>query len=181
MSTMQKLGLGAFPTLNIWLIAIAIVRGALAKARNGTYDVTWSVFASYLEPNVAILAACFPVFCSVFVENDSKVRRRQARPQKSSQRRLYQEPSTEQTLVELPAVPKPMLSAKPLMIWKNNRTNIHRGENEDANAYTFFEESLVEEESDAILERNIHITYDWTVESTTVSPPFSEFKSGSYI
>ena len=75
MGRKQKLQLGAFLTMNIWLIIIALVRVTSFK-RGDYFDLTWTLFFQFFEPNLAILAVCFSAFRSPFVNNGFKRRPR---------------------------------------------------------------------------------------------------------
>ena len=122
MSVRQKFGLGAFLTVNIWLIIIALVRISSTKTRN-TIDTTWMIFFQFFEPNVAILAACFSAFRSLFVFNDSKRHARNNRATYSIRERLFRmSPADHQQLHDLPPVPRATLTGMRTVIWQKDRS-----------------------------------------------------------
>ena len=65
----QKIAIAVFLTMNVWLIVLAVLRVWGLKDR-GVYDATWLALFQFLEPNVAILAASFSTFRSLFVRFD---------------------------------------------------------------------------------------------------------------
>ena len=120
----QKLGIGAFLTVNLLLIIIALVRVTMYK-RGNTYDLTWTLFFQIFEPNVAILAACFTAFRSLFVIKSSKRRLWQNRPSTPFRERLFKnEPANERPLENLPSVPGPTLRGIRTMIWRDNNSYV---------------------------------------------------------
>ena len=167
----QKLGIGAFLTVNIWLIIIALVRVTSFK-RGDTFDLTWTLFFQFFEPNVAILAARFSAFRSLFVTNGSKRRVRQNRPSYSFRKRLFKKGMVdEQPLDDLPSVPGSTLRGMRTMIWQNNRSKAT-----DSTLNNFTLDQAVEEyvgDATSIEGINDHrdkivVRHDWSLESTKV-------------
>lgn len=118
MSIKQKLCIGGFLTLNIWLIVIALVRITSFK-RGETFDYTWTMFFQIFEPHVAILAACFSAFRSLFVNHGQ---RHQPDPSFGRCRRLLgQHPSEHHHLDNFLSVPAPTLKGMQPVIRQNNR------------------------------------------------------------
>ena len=167
MSVRQKFGLGAFLTVNIWLIVIALVRISSTKKGN-TVDTTWQIFFQFFEPNVAILAACFSAFRSLFVINSSKRHAHNARATYSIRQRLFRKPPADhQPLEDLPPVPRATLTGMRTVIWQNQRRKdtvlctsdqaIQYGVSGVTSTQGFDNDGS-----------NIVVKKDWSMESTTV-------------
>lgn len=149
MSTKQKFGLGVFLTLNVWLIIIALVWVSLFKVGNN-FDLTWTLFMQFFEPNIAILAASFSAFRSVFVKNDTK-EPRQDRPTYSLRQRVFRRTLPEEQQLDDLTIPEAELTSMRTMIWKNNATN---ATNITGNGTTS-SPSVDEATGDAISERSL--------------------------
>ncbi|KAL8732664.1 MAG: hypothetical protein Q9166_002640 [cf. Caloplaca sp. 2 TL-2023] len=147
MSTVHKLGLLTFLTMNVWLIIIAIVRVSSFK-QGQTFDLTWIMFFQYLEPNVAILAACFTAFRSIFVRRGPRAQGAKDRPSHSFRQKLLRwAPMDHQPLDDLPTIPGAALTDT------NSR---------DSTAYG---QGLGGGRDGS----NIHVKQDWSLESTKVA------------
>ena len=169
----QKLGIGAFLTMNIWLIIIALVRVTSFK-RGTTFDLTWTLFFQFFEPNVAILAACFSAFRSLYVTNGSKRHVQQKRPSYSFSNRIFKKGVVdEQHLENLPSFPGPTLRGMRTDIWRIGRS---RATDSTLNASTLdvaFEER--KDDATSMEGSNDHrngivVRHDWSVGSMRVRP-----------
>ena len=182
MSIKQKIYIGGFLTVNIWLIIIALVRITSFK-QGETYDFTWTMFFQLFEPNVAILAACFSAFRSLFVKNGPERGVQHYRPNQSSGRRLLWKNSEHHQLDDLPSVPGPTLKGMRTMIWQSNRTKAGNFSNYDTalgpTTGGVDEASLDQGPHDR--GNKILVEHDWSVESTRVSYLHSKFKSTGII
>ena len=186
MSIKQKFYIGAFLTVNIWLIIIASVRiTSFEHAKHGKQlDFTWTIFFQIFEPNVAILAACFSAFRSLFVNNGSERGVQRHRPSPSFGRRLLgKSPSEHHRLADLPSVPGPSLKGMRTMIWQSNRTKVRNFSSDDTALGP-----TTEGVDEASLEQGSHdcgnkilVEHDWSVESTRVSHLYSKFKSADVL
>lgn len=176
MSVKQKLGLGAFLTVNFWLIVIALVRVTLFK-RGEAFDLTWDLFFQFFEPNVAILAACFSAFRSLFVTHASRRHAQNKRPTYSIRQRMFKRtPPDRQELDELPSIPGATLNGIRTMIWQNNRTQVTRLGSNDTNLNTAIEQDRGDAASEQGLSdsRNkIVVQRQWSMESERVSNRYS--------
>ena len=179
MNTKQKLGLGAFLTMNVWLVLIALVRVASFK-RGNYFDLTWILFFQFFEPNVAILAACFSAFRSLFVKIGYKHRPRQGGTPYPIRRRIFRMTSTDrQEVKDLPSIPRATLASLRTIIWRNNRTNItNHGSNRDAldsatEGEIDLNDNIFEQDLDG-RGNNIVVQKDWTVSSARASPLFDD-------
>lgn len=118
MSIRQKFYIGGFLTVNIWLMVIALVR-IIPFKQGETFDYIWTMFFQILEPHVAILAACFSAFRSLFVNHG---RRHQPDPSFGRCRRLLgKHPSEHLRLDNFPSVPAPTLKGVQQMVRQSNR------------------------------------------------------------
>ena len=178
MNLHQKLGIGVFLTMNIWLIIVALVRVTSFKQGNST-DETWSLFFQFLEPNIAILVTCFSAFRSLFVSNVSKDRGQRDQPLHLFRQNIFRRtpPDDSQQFDDLPSIPRPTLNGMRTMIWKNNRTNIS---SVDSDA-TAINPNHAEDKIDMISERgksghqnNFMVKYDLSLESTRVTHPIKK-------
>lgn len=171
----QKLGIGAFLTMNIWLIIIALVRVTSFK-RGDTFDLTWTLFFQYFEPNVAIVVACFSAFRSLFVINGSKRRVRQNRPSYSFRKTLFKKGmADEQPLDDLPSIPGLTLKGMRTIIWQNNRSKATDSTLNNSNLDPAVEEYLGDATSMEGINDNrnkIVVRHDWSLESTRVRHSF---------
>ena len=110
MNIKQKIGIGAFLTMNVWLIVIAVLRVVFFKQGN-SIDATWGLFMLCLEPNVAILAASFSAFRSIFVAKGSKTSGKPEPASSSLRRRIFRKAHAgRRPLDDLPTVPGPTLT-----------------------------------------------------------------------
>ena len=171
MSIGQKLGLGAFLTVNIWLIIVALVRISSIKEGN-TVDTTWQVFFQFFEPNVAILAACFSAFRSLFIINGFKRQARNDRATYSIRQRLFRKsPADHQQFDDLPSVPRATFTGTHTVIRQNDRMKDARVYKNEITSDPAIQEGVsaatsmqrIDDESG-----NIVVINDWSVESTTV-------------
>lgn len=159
MSIKQKLGLGAFLTMNIWLITIALVRVTSFK-QGMTFDLIWTLFFQFLEPNIAILAACFSAFRSIFVTNGSEARGKRDRPSHSLRKIFRKTPSDHRPLDGLPTVTGATLTG--LRTALGNVTNTS---NRDSTLNPIGDRS---ERDFADSSGRIHVKHDWSLDSTRV-------------
>ena len=158
MGVRQKISLSAFLIMNVWLIIIAIVRVSLFK-RGNTFDLTWTLFFQFLEPNVAIVAACFTAFRSIFVNSSIKVRKPD-RPPYSLRRRLFRShPPNHQPLDDLPTIPGATLTGVRTQIWNNGRTNLT-----DATTLDLGRQGQESYDGDD----GIHVYHAWSMNSSQV-------------
>lgn len=74
---LQKVGLGVFLTLHVWMIIIACVRVAKLYS-HGFIDVTWLFFWQQMEASVAVVMISLTAFRSIFASHG--LRERNARP-----------------------------------------------------------------------------------------------------
>lgn len=159
-----------FLTLNIWLIVIALVRVSSFK-RGNTFDLVWTLFFQYLEPNIAILAASFSAFRSVFTKTGAR-HHPAPRPTYTHRQRLFKKPSSEERpLDDLPSVPGATLRSLRDVIRRNNRPRITASESNFTNL-TF---TSLPEDGNMNLEGHPHdhenatvVKRDWSMESTRV-------------
>ena len=178
MSVKQKFCLGAFLTVNVWLIIIALVRVIFYK-RGNVFDVTWSLFFRFFEANVAILAACFSAFRSLFVISTLKRRAQNNRPVDSLHQRIFRKtPPDHQPLDDLPSIPGVTLNGIRTMIWQNNGTQVTKiGSN------AFRSNAAVEKDrEDTALEQGLNgtrnmiaVTHELSIESNRVSKRSSSY------
>ena len=177
MSIKQKIYIGGFLTVNVWLIIIALVRIKSFK-KGRTFDLTWSMFFQFFEPNVAILAACFSAFRSLFVNNGSERGVQHHRPIQSFGRRLLGKNSEHHQLDDLPSVPGPTLKGMRTMIWQSNRTKASNFSNDDtaSGPTTRGMDGASLEQGSHDRGNRILVEHDWSIESTMVSYLHSNFK-----
>lgn len=106
MSNKNRLVLLTFLTMNVLLIIISIVRVS-SYERDGVFDVRWTMFFQYLEPNIAILAACFTALRSLFVRRSSQAHGVEEGPVFLFQQKLFKQRSLDCRLLDdLPTVPE---------------------------------------------------------------------------
>ena len=133
MSIRQKVGLGAFLTMNIWLIIIALVRVTSFK-QGITFDTIWALFFQFLEANIAVFAACFSAFRSIFVTNGSKARGKKDRPSYSQRMWMFRKtPSDHRPLDDLPTVPGATLTGWRTVIGNSSISSITNISDRDSN------------------------------------------------
>ena len=177
MSVKQKFYIGGFLTVNLWLIVIALVRITSFK-KGRTFDFTWTMFFQMFEPNVAILAACFSAFRSLFVNNGLERHVQPHRPEATFARRLLGKNASEHyQLDDLPSVPAPTLTGIRTMIWQGNNTKVSNiGTNDTAlePATEGVEEISLEQGFDHRGDR-IFVEHGWSTESTRVSHEHTTF------
>ncbi|KAL8789062.1 MAG: hypothetical protein Q9213_001325 [Squamulea squamosa] len=119
----QKLSLGAFLTMNVWLIVIALVR-VLCLKQGDIYDGIWTNFWELLEAHVAILASSFTAFRSAFAKNRSSARQKEnRRVYWFKQKLLKSYPPEHRPLDDLPSIPRATLTGLRTHIWDGNRAN----------------------------------------------------------
>lgn len=164
MSVRQKIAVGAFLTMNIWLIIIAVIRATTFK-HNGHFDNTWICFCQFLEPNIAIFGTCFSAFRSIFVAKGSKASEEKERPSRSLQRFMFRKtPSDHRPLDDLPTFPNATLTG----------LSIFRGENAGSHIITSNRESNLDpvgnmsEQDAAYYSGRIHVKQAWSLNSTRV-------------
>ena len=165
LSIRQKIGILMFLTMNIWLIVIAIVRVSSVK-QGETTDMIWYLFFNFLEPNVAILAACFSAFRSVFVFNGSKSLRERFQPSYTLRQRLcWKDSSNHERLDDLPTIPSATLTNVPSTIWSGHtdHSSIIKGHKPGIRP-------LVKESKPTSpdLTSKIYVQQGWSLESTKV-------------
>ena len=170
MSIKQKFYIGGFLTVNVWLIIIALVRITSFK-QGQTFDFIWNMFFQFFESNVAILAACFSAFRSLFVNNSSERGVRHHRPIQSFGGRFLGKNSGHHRLDDLPSVPGPTVKGMRTMIWQSNRTKASDFSNDDTASGP-----TTEGVDEASLGQGSHdrgneilVEHDWSIESTRVS------------
>ena len=130
MRIQQKIYIGAFLTVNIWLIVIALVRVTLNSGK--TVDVIWTLFFQFLEPNVAIIAACFSAFRSLFVRHNSRKHAKPARPTPTLHQRLFRTSRRHHhELDDLPSIPETTVDDVEITNCQENRTHIAEFSNND--------------------------------------------------
>ena len=178
MSVKQKFCLGAFLTVNVWLIIIALVRVIFYK-RGNVFDVTWSLFFRFFEANVAILAACFSAFRSLFVISTLKRRAQNHRPNYLLHQRIFRKtPPDHQPLDDLPSIPIPGVTLHGIrtMIWQNNGTQVTKIGSNDSRSNTAVEK----DREDTALEQGLNdtrnkiaVTHELSIESNRVSKRLS--------
>lgn len=78
---LQKVGLGVFLTLDVWMIIIASVRVAKLHS-HGFVDVTWPFLWQQMEASIAVVMISLTAFRSIFASHGMK--ERNARPWYSS-------------------------------------------------------------------------------------------------
>ena len=171
MSIRQKFGLGAFLTVNLWLIVIALIRVTSFK-RGETFDLTWTLFFQFFEPNVAILAACFSAFRSLFVSNGSKRRKERDRAPFSVRQKLFRKtPPHNQQLEDLPTIPGATLKGLRTTIWQNNRTKIDSSTSNEDSPYPTVGEGKscrISHQNAYDRRNNTMAKHDWSFESARV-------------
>ena len=171
MSTNQKLGIGAFLTMNIWLTIIALVRVTLFK-RGPTFDFTWTLFFQFFEPNVAILAACFSAFRSLYVTNGCKRHVQQKLPSYSFSKRLFKKGIVAEEILEnLPSVPGPALRGMRTTIWRKARSQAIDSTLNTSPLDLALRESTDDAtsmEGSDVHHNEIVVRHDWSVASTRV-------------
>ena len=124
MNVQQKISIGASLTVSIWLIVITLVRVALFK-RGKAIDIIWNLFFQFLEPNLAILAACFSAFRSLFVRHSFHQRAKKGRPTHSLQQRGFKTTRRHhRQLDDLTSFPGATADGIGTMNWQNNGTYI---------------------------------------------------------
>ena len=84
MKTKQKLGLGAFLCLSVFMIMAAMVRVSnlrlvvmVSGVKRNAHDVTWKVFWKQFETCIAVLMVSLTGFRSIFVADASMNRKEQ--------------------------------------------------------------------------------------------------------
>ena len=164
MSIKQKIYIGGFLTMNIWLIIIALVR-IISFKQGETYDFTWTMFFRVFEPNVAILAAYFSALRSLFVNKGSKRGVQHDQPSPSFGWRLLGEKSEHHQLDDLPSVPGPTLKGMRTLIWQSNRTKASDFSNDETGLGP-----TTEDLNEASLEQGCHdrgnkilVEHDWSL------------------
>ena len=178
MSVKQKTYIGGFLILNLWLIVIALVRITSFK-QGRIFDFTWTMFFQMFEPNVAILAACFSAFRSLFVNNGHERQVQPHRPGPSFGRRPPGKNASEHYQSgDLPSVPAPTQTGMRTMIWQGNKTKVSNiGSNDTAL------EPATEGVDEISLEQGFNhrgdrilVEHGWSMESTRVSHKYETFK-----
>lgn len=163
MSFYQKLGIGVFLSLNVWLIVIALVKVSLV-IRGQVFDLTWALFFQFFEPNVAILVASFPAIRSLFVQQAS-----QSPPPKPPYHKLFrkQEPHEhELNELELPMAPDATLTGMRQDQWRSvSRTGGGMTSNATADGDMGGSSSTRGLTS---RENNIAVSHEWTLDSIEV-------------
>ena len=105
----QKLGIGVFLSLSIFMTIIAFVRISGYRA-HGSYGYTWQAFWMEFEACVAVIMVSLTAFRSLFVTAESKASRSKFRPWYSSsvaRLRKGRKTSVSGHIMEgLPAVPR---------------------------------------------------------------------------
>ncbi len=155
MSIKQKLSLGAFLTMNVWLIVIALVRILWLK-QNNVYDGIWATFCELLEAHVAILASCITAFRSAFVKNRSRAPEKESPPAAYRSRRglLWSHSRERRPLDHLPSIPRAVLTGMHTEIWNNDRIG------------TTSRDSVFSEQRNDSVHVGIHAKHDWPLSST---------------
>ena len=165
MSLTQKIGIVAFLTMNVWLIVINLIRASSIQ-QGKTFDLTWAMFLQFLEPNIAILAACFSAFRSIFVVKRSRA----GRYETEANHPLRQQPfervtSDHQRLEVLPAVPGAVLMGTHTAVWQGEGTHSTsiQGRNLHSKALDCKSEQILDDYSN-----RIHVQRAWSLASTKV-------------
>lgn len=167
MSLRQKVGLGVFLTMNVWIIIIAMIRATTFR-QGRIFDETWICFFQFLEAHIAILATCFSTFRSLFVAKGSKVdEKQQERPSRSRQRWILRRPQPNlRPLDGLPAFPSATLTGLRTLWWGDRRSRITISAS-DTQLHSSPGGNELEQYSEDQMER-IHVQRDFSLASTRV-------------
>ena len=122
MDIQQKMFIGASLTVNIWLIVVALVRVTLFRSGK-TVDIIWILFFQFIEPNLAILAACISAFRSLLVRHSPHQHAKRGRPTHSLQQRVFKMTRRHhRQLDDLASVPG--ATSIGTMTWQNDGTRM---------------------------------------------------------
>ena len=78
--TQQKLGVGVFLSLSIFMIILAIIKASGLKTSADSFALVWEIFWQQVEAAVAVLMVSFTAFRSVFVSSASNAKRKRSYP-----------------------------------------------------------------------------------------------------
>ena len=107
----QKLGIGVFLSLSIFMIVIACIRIVGFNIFNHAF--LWQLFWLQVEGSVAVIMVSLTAFRSVFASQGPEARRRKARPWYSStiaKLRRHKASSEGHNLGDLPVIPTATMS-----------------------------------------------------------------------
>ncbi|KAI4200851.1 MAG: hypothetical protein LQ350_003653 [Teloschistes chrysophthalmus] len=154
--------------MNVWLIIISVVRISSYK-HDQTFDLAWTSFLQYLEPNVAILAACFTAIRSIIVRSRSQAQRVEERPTTNGLRqKFFKQRSLDcQPLNDLPNVPRAAVTGLRTDIWHGHGAGQTDTSTRDATADGHdFGGSISNTKNNIIV-----VKQDWSLEATKGAYP----------
>ena len=137
MKPKQKLGLGVFLTLNVWMIVISLLRTSLteiATPQGKMFDTVWCMFWIFVEAFVAIFVASLAAVRFIFARQRPRDLRRGAAATPSSFMRnamlRRQQPDGAESLDSLTDIPPARLRSG-VVEWAPDGMGRHDGTKEE--------------------------------------------------
>jgi len=135
----QKLGLGSFLCLNIFMIIMAVIRLSGFRYRH-TFDDSWILIWLQLEACIAVTMVSLTAFRSIFVENAYKQHRiKQASPPQGLPSGVFRRQKIcsleDQELANLPAM-RAAIHVNPVQTLKSGTTLVSDRRSRDQESYS---------------------------------------------